>query len=1042
MKKLFLSAAAFIFSLAAYAQLGDSCSVAVPVVANNVCVPGAFATQRNHMWFKFLATSKRMQIIVTTPEYGVAINGVSGPHIHSLSLLEGTCPSPTVKETEYLALVYGSKEIVLDAEGLSIGNSYYILLSRSAAGMLCSPTILDPIIGNLCVPNNTVAFTLCVRSINMLEVTIPVDLSAEPPSPAHTYYQNKGQVANTSGTPVFNLSAYTNHVSPAVYLSDTAVSFVYAQEDTVASTQDTLHRVDMTLVGMAPGIRPFKMEKTDDYLNYFLGHCPEGVTNVKGYSRVVYKDVYPFINLQCYSGSMGTKFYFTVRPGGNPNAIVLNFKGASSVKVTPAGKLQVITVLDTLLLEAHAFQPDSAGTGHQPPWQTSEFVLLPSIPPTKPTLVMFNLQNDTFYMNRDLIIQVDRGHTAPTIAASDWSTYDGGNDYDEGTGVITDGSGNAYFCGVTGSSNFPNIVGGIFTSNPLGDRAAYINKYDPIGVPVWGTYYGGAGIDKAYDIDFNSLGDFYIVGYTTSSNLPQAANSIKGAEDGFIARFNSTATAILFAKYFGGTGGDETRGVAIDALNNVYIVGETTSGTGSNFPFVPKTGAYNQSSTTATSGYPDAFIAEFDVSNTQIWGSYFGGDDFDNFTSIAIGANNSVLCAGSTLSATAATTNALNTPCGVPNSPSYFPDCDPGGNAYHRIWLTTALTGNHDAIIAEFNQNGALNWSTYFGGDGSETANSGFLGYGFVKNAIALNPNNNNILYLAGRTQKFSNFPTQFTSGEYGQAQSFTGSSTRAFIAKFDTRVLEWATLYGAGPQTLGFDLTVDNDDNVYLTGMTQCTTYASVSCTTATNPNTEFPVCDVPGAFFQPTYGGGGGAWLDVFISAFNANNALIWSTLYGGNSGDEQRACTYDPIFSRLYLSGRTTSTSNFPLRDPQTGNYQQNNSGGGPNSMDAFIARFDVTPIIALSTENLSEGLTDLNIFPNPTRDNININIASKSAGDMTLNIYNTLGEQVFVRNDKIIPSDNYYSINVSSFSNGIYFIRVGFGKNFYCAKFIIQ
>jgi len=43
-------------------------------------------------------------------------------------------------------------------------------------------------------------------------------------------------------------------------------------------------------------------EPTQGYINYYLGHCPEGITGVRAYRKVIYENMYPNIDVVFYGG--------------------------------------------------------------------------------------------------------------------------------------------------------------------------------------------------------------------------------------------------------------------------------------------------------------------------------------------------------------------------------------------------------------------------------------------------------------------------------------------------------------------------------------------------------------------------------------------------------------------------------------------------------------------------------------------------------------------------------------------------------------------
>jgi hypothetical protein len=993
----------------------QTCVTAVNTIPATTCNYSTHTTNGTEYWLTFVATSPTVNISLVTVKFGI-----NAPHIHNLALLIGSCGSQTLIAEDELPFVADAKELAIDlnASGLIVGQTYYIRATRTAS---LSVGTCDK---SGCTSNGSTdptSFDICVQDI---DVIIPKDFGLELPSISHAYTTNRGQLVDVNGNQRPEIKLYNDRTSPAVYIADDKISYVFSKIDTSSTTPDTLHRVDVSLVGSTP-TKAFKTEQISGYTNYYLGHIPQGVTNNKSYSRAVCNEVYPNIDMQYYSNQKGLKYYFIVKPGGDPDNIILKFDGATAINVTPTGGLEIVTSIGTLDFEPpHAYRINPAGNPVPMPWQ-AKFEAIP----TSTNEVKFKLHNYDPIM--PLFIQVDRGHQIVNkFVGCDWSTYHGGGGFENGDAIITNLAGDVFYSGETDSPIFPNIFGGLITTT-IG-RDAFIIKFNSMGIPQWGTYYGGTGECDASGIAINSVDEIYLVGTTTSSTLPlvPTANSfLQGLKDGFIAKFNPSGNVLLHARYFGGNSSDDDiKSIAIDKNDNVYFVGLTGSNSG--FPITPKTGAFNQTSTTASLSSPDGFIAELNSTDNLIWCSYFGGDNADNFASVRIGVNNNVLCSGSTLSTIPATSGGGNPTCGVPLSPSFFPDCNPGGGAYFSSYSGTGI--DHDAIIVEFNQNGVLQWSTYFGGQGNEQTDLG----GIFKNHIAVNPTNPNIFYLVGSTTKQIGFPTTATGSAYAQTASF--SSVRGYIAKFNKQVIEWATVFGAGSNTFGVEAVCDNSNNVYFIGHTQTPLYGSVTCSPTIDETTQFPICHPIGVFKQPLYGGGSAG--DAFISAFNSSNSLIWSTYYGGSAADEAHAVTYDNAFNRIYMTGITQSTSGFPLLDPNTGNYQQNISAGGTNNRDSYIARFCLDSLVGINELRLRD--VNLLVYPNPTTYNFTIDFTSlNESGLAKIQIINSLGVLIKERKATVNQTSKLV-FNVSDYAKGIYIVQIVTEKKNYISKLIIQ
>lgn len=119
----------------------------------------------------------------------------------------------------------------------------------------------------------------------------------------------------------------------------------------------------------------------------------------------------------------------------------------------------------------------------------------------------------------------------PAGSALVYSTYLGGDRYDEGNSVAVDPSGNAYVTGVTYSANFPAVAALQATCDGCDSNAdAFVAKVNPMGSAlVYATYLGGSRTDYGYSIAVDSSGNAYVTGETSSTDFPVAHPLQQGA---------------------------------------------------------------------------------------------------------------------------------------------------------------------------------------------------------------------------------------------------------------------------------------------------------------------------------------------------------------------------------------------------------------------------------------------------------------------------------------------------------------------------------
>ena len=113
----------------------------------------------------------------------------------------------------------------------------------------------------------------------------------------------------------------------------------------------SLYRMDMSLLDAAP-VSIERVGESSDYTNYYYAHCPDGVLNVRSYSSITYKNIYPNIDLVYYQTPKGLEYNFVVNPGGNVADIQLRYDGVSDVAVTPDGKINATNPLGKIEVRA------------------------------------------------------------------------------------------------------------------------------------------------------------------------------------------------------------------------------------------------------------------------------------------------------------------------------------------------------------------------------------------------------------------------------------------------------------------------------------------------------------------------------------------------------------------------------------------------------------------------------------------------------------------------------------------------------------------
>lgn len=151
-----------------------------------------------------------------------------------------------------------------------------------------------------------------------------------------------------------------------------------------------------------------------------------------------------------------------------------------------------------------------------------------------------------------------------------YSTYLGGGAGNWGTGVAVDSSGNAYVVGNTTSTDFPTAkpFQAIDRASPRARCSAFVAKLNTAGTRLlYSTYLGGSVENWGYGIAVDSSGSAYVTGSTLSPDFPtavplQATNKATPKTEtvtAFIAKLNSSGSALVYSTYLGGSDGESAQ---------------------------------------------------------------------------------------------------------------------------------------------------------------------------------------------------------------------------------------------------------------------------------------------------------------------------------------------------------------------------------------------------------------------------------------------------------------------------------------------------
>ena len=494
----------------------------------------------------------------------------------------------------------------------------------------------------------------------------------------------------------------------------------------------------------------------------------------------------------------------------------------------------------------------------------------------------------------------------------------------------------------------------------------------------WEKCLGGSGEDDGSAICQTNDGGYLVVGFSSSHNGNLDSSNHGGA---WIIKLDNNG-AIQWEKSYGGTSyGDYLASIAQTSDGGYILAGETDS---------------NNGDITGNHGGNDAWVLKLNNIGAVQWSKCYGGTGEDDASSILQTTDGGYIFVGGTISNNG----------------------DVIGNH-----------GNYDAWVVKLNDTGAIEWSRCYGGSNGDVGNviakTQDGGYVIAANSLSTDGDATGNLYAAngagwvikldiagtiqwqkcyggynGGMNGYSIITTTGggyllggnTSATNGDILGNHGGIDYYVIKLTDTGDIQWQKCYGGSGNDYGYSI-VNAIDGTYAIGGYSNSTDGQVT-------------------------GNHGGS--DYWVVKLDTNGTLIWEKSYGSSFDD----WAYSMV---------ATSDNGIALTGSTNG-HDNDVTGYHGGLFDYWVVKLAPDSMVGIDEVQNKEGIR---VYPNPANNILNIQLSS-IINKEELFITDVLGNSVYHQTLNNLTTN----IDVSGFSNGVYFYQITNNKETYRGKFVVE
>jgi hypothetical protein len=627
--------------------------------------------------------------------------------------------------------------------------------------------------------------------------------------------------------------------------------------------------------------------------------------------------------------------------------------------------------------------------------------------------------------------------------------------------IAVDTLGNVY---VTG--NFDGVVDfdpgtsvyNLSASSPslstFGDM--YVQKLDSTGAFQWAIDYGTTSIDIGTHAIVDAAQNLLVAGSFTGTidfdPGPGVSNlTMTGLNDVVFFKLNPTGN-LIWAKRMGGNGRDYINAMKVDEMGNIYTSGTFAGMSADLDPGIPLLSIPNSQSGTA-----DTYIQKLDSACNLIWVKVISGTGDQTGLDLAIDSAHNICVTGEF---------------------NHTADFNPGSDS-----TVLTVAGNYDIFILKLDSLGNFKFAKSFGGTGNDSGtsvsisgNSNVYLEGYFTDTVDFDPSPDTLDLYSTQSNRFllKLTPCITTYGVDVQSACFNYTWIDGINYTSSNNTATYAISNATGCDSIvTLNLTI-NYTAFGIDSVTDCGPFTWIDGNTYSNSTTS-PSITIPGGSVA---GCDSIATLHLTIidsafsiDSYNECDALTWidgNTYTSSNSsafivlpGASAQGCDstvfLDLTIDQIDVSVTQTDQVTF-MANASNATYQWLNCDNGyapivGETNQTFIASDNGNYAVEITNANncsdtsvcytvaglsiqTANPFAGVSIYPNPT--NGMVNIDHKNGQNLSISVYNTLGQIVFTKQN--IKGGGTASFELTG-APGVYTVEVnidGFKQNYKVVK----